>query len=892
MFALNYTDIQLFNPEAFEAELNSGKQELQVFREALQQGHKILKVRFEKTHNAIQYILQRAWLVDQILIRALQHFCIWPPAYQKHLALVAVGGYGRGELHPASDIDLMILLDKPADDYLQDCIQRFIMFLWDIRLEVGHSVRTVEECQQEAANDISVATNLMEARLLVGPEDLFKNMQKYVGPQEIWSNKDFFAEKIKEQDRRHVKFHDTAYNLEPNVKEGPGGLRDIHVIGWVAKRYFGANTLNDLVKHNFLTDREYQQLSEGQAFLGKIRCALHFHAKRKEDRLLFDYQRILAKEFGYQDTDNRLGVEHFMKAYYRTIMELNTLNDLLLQLFKEAILYANNRLKVKPLNKRFQICNHYIEVINDKVFMHYPFALLEIFLFMQQYQEIQGIRAHTIRLIRQHVYLIDQAFHQDLRARSLFFEIIRQPQGISRALHYMSRYGVLGAYIPAFGRIVGQMQYDLFHVYTVDQHTLFVVRNLRRFSISKYQHEFPLCSKIVAQLPKLELLYLAGLFHDIAKGRGGDHSILGENEALNFCHEHGLSDYDARFVGWLVKNHLLMSVTAQRQDISDPDVINNFAKKVQDLVHLDYLYVLTVADIRATNPNLWNGWKDTLLTNLYHKTQHVLRHGLTKVFDKDFQVQDTQTQARYFLLAKGIDDNRINTLWQQLGEDYFLRSSAKDVARETNIILESQNKNQALVLERQGSEGITEFLFYVTDRDYLFAETTNYLEQQGLTIVDAYIIPTDSEHTIGGYAVLESEGDPITDNKRVNIIMKGLEEVLNHEVDRPFCPINRRISRQLKHFPVPTRITFSQDMHNDHTVMEVITTDRPGVLSCIAQAFMHCEVRLKKAKIATFGSRVEDIFFITDKNNHALYSPDQLDCLNEHLSHSLEQWGN
>jgi [protein-PII] uridylyltransferase len=882
-----YIDPQVFDPISFERNLNGGVLPIQVFRQALRHGHDVLKQRFMKSKHAADYVSHRSWLVDQILHQAIKHICAW---VMDETALIAVGGYGRKELHPYSDIDILFILAEEPDEHMRSCLQKFITFLWDIKLEVGHSVRTLQDCEREAKEDVTVMTNLMESRFLLGQEQLFKQMQVLVNADNMWDSRTFFAEKNQEQNKRYAKYHDTAYNLEPNVKEGPGGMRDIQTIAWVAKRHLAVNTLYDLVQGEFLTDAEYQSLIEGQEFLWQVRCWLHFHANRKEDRLLFDYQRTLANDFGFADEENHLAaVEQFMQKYYRTVMSLNTLNDLLLQVFQENILYDQPSTTVINLNKRFQIRQDFIEVNNDKVFVHYPFALLEVFLLMQQHPEVKGIRADTLRLIYKYSYLIDDAFHRDLRARSLFYEILHQPSGITRALRLMNRYGVLGAYIPSFGRIVGQMQYDLFHVYTVDQHTIFVVRHLRRFTFSEYQDEFPLCSKIVKTLPKLELLYLAGLFHDIAKGRGGDHSELGEKEALTFCHEHGFSDHDARLVGWLVRNHLIMSSTAQREDISDPTVINQFAQKVQNKIHLDYLYVLTIADIRATSPKLWNGWKNALLADLYQKTRYVLEYGRVQNLDKKFQVIDIQTAAHKLLQQSGIDSDKIDLLWSQLGYEYFLRSTAHNIARETELILQHQFSDRPLVLERHGVLGGTELLLYVRDRDYLFAETTQYLERKMLTIVDAYIIPTDNQHSLGGFTVLDSnKNNAIQDVARINEIKHGLEEILNRDTNEPFCPINSHLPRQIKHFPVPTRISFTQDSTNNHTVMEVITTDRPGVLSRIAQALLHCDVVLKTAKIATFGSRVEDIFFVTDKNNNFLFSADQMDCLREHLYNLLE----
>ncbi|NJO16443.1 MAG: [protein-PII] uridylyltransferase [Thioploca sp.] len=887
MYVANYIDQQLFNLQQFENELTADGSKLNIFRNALQQGQRILKTRFQATHNATEYVNQRTWLVDQMILQIHRQLCTCPDINQ--VALIAVGGYGRGELHPGSDIDLLFLLSQPPSLATQNCIERFITFLWDIRLEVGQSVRTLSECEQQVVHDISVATNLMEARLITGSADLFKEMQLRLSSDNIWKSKDFFAAKLAEQKQRHLKYHDTAYNLEPNIKEGPGGLRDIQTIAWVAKRHFNASTLHDLVGQGFITEKECHLLIKGQAFLWQIRCFLHLLANRREDRLLFDYQRTLATALGYADDEAGLGVEKLMKQYYRTAKKIMGLNEMLLQLFQEAILYAGNPTTLYFLNKRFQVRNDFIEVTHDKVFAKYPFALLEIFLLMQQHPEIKGIRAMTIRLILHYIYLIDKAFHRDLRVRSLFYEIIHQPQGLTHALRRMNSYGILAAYIPAFGRIVGQMQYDLYHVYTVDQHSIFVVRNLRRFSIPQYIHEFPLSSKIIQSIPKPELLYLAGLFHDIGKGRGGDHSELGEKEALNFCQAHGLSDNDTRLVAWLVRHHLLMSITAQRQDTSDPKVIKSFAQRIEEPIRLDYLYLLTVADIRATNPNLWNSWKDKLLADLYHKTRAALLPGNTLNLDKQIHIQDIKINALQ-LLNDIEQEHPFLSLWEDLGDDYFLYSSPEEIVRETQTILNHLPSTVPLILERQNLPGSMAFItLYPQDRDDLFAKTTHFLEQQDLTIVDAYIVPTQLGYIMSGYTVLADEGTSLDLHSHSQMLLQSLKEELTWEANSAFPPIQRHLPRQLKHFPVPTRITFTQDQTNDHTVLELITTDRPGVLSRVAQAFMSSGVLIKKAKIATFGSRVEDIFFITDYKHHALYSADQLDYLRERLSLLLDE---
>ncbi|MEJ2575769.1 MAG: [protein-PII] uridylyltransferase, partial [Gammaproteobacteria bacterium] len=614
--------------EAYLVDLDQGlaadyDRHIALFKTCLKAGASELEARFEAHDPTEDLVRARALFIDEILTRA----------WRLHLAettgatLVAVGGYGRGELHPASDVDVLILTGEDPET-LADPIERFVMLLWDIGLEIGHSVRNIAQCIAEAARDVTVITNLTESRLVTGDAALFERMLAATGPQAMWPSDQYFAAKLAEQEARHRKYDDTAYNLEPNIKENPGGLRDIQMIGWVAKRHFGASTMADLVERGFLTDHEYHSLMSCQSLLWRIRFALHMLTGRHEDRLLFDHQRALAARFGYIDGEANLAVEQFMQAYYRAVMRLNRLNEMLLQHFREAIILKDELGSAVPINRRFQARSGYIEVINQGTFARSPLALLEIFLLLQQHPDLQGVRASTIRLIRAHRHLIDHRFRADIKARSLFMEILRQPSGMTHALRRMNRYGILARYIPAFGNIVGRMQYDLFHVYTVDEHTLRLIRNLRRFAIAQLVDEFPQCSEAFAELPKPELIYLAGLFHDIAKGRGGDHSLLGARDAWDFCKLHELSDYDARLVAWLVEKHLLMSTVAQRKDIEDPAVIQSFAAQVGDVNRLNHLYVLTVADVRATNPKRWNGWKNVLLRQLYRSTRRALTRGL------------------------------------------------------------------------------------------------------------------------------------------------------------------------------------------------------------------------------------------------------------------------
>lgn len=864
---------------------------VKLYRNALQSANNALKERFLAGDDVAKLVHLRTRFVDELLEEAWHLHARETPDLQD-LALIAVGGYGRGELHPGSDIDLLVLLPTNDAELYRSFIEKFLAFLWDIGLEVGHSTRSVDECAAAAKIDITIATNLVEARLLHGPTASFGALLEAIGSERVWPSRSFFEAKWQEQIVRHHKYNDTEYNLEPNVKEGPGGLRDIHVVAWVAKRHFGAKTLHDLVTRHFLTENEYNVLMDGQSFLWKVRFGLHTLTGRREDRLLFDYQRTLAAQFGYQDRDHRLAVEHFMKDYYCAIMELSRLNEMLLQLFQEAILYADDPIDATVINKRFQIRKGFIEVRHPNTFSRYPFALLEMFLILQQHPELKGVRAATIRAIRDHRHLIDDSFRADLRNRSLFMEILRQPAGITHELRRMNRYGLLAAYLPAFGKIVGLMQYDLFHVYTVDEHILRVVRNLRRFTVAEYKREFPLCSELIERIPKLEILYLAGLFHDMAKGRGGDHSSLGAQEAIDFCLRHGMSMYDARFVGWLVKQHLIMSSTAQRQDISDPFVISTFALQVSDQIHLDYLYLLTVADICGTSPSLWNSWKDALLRELYNSTKRALRRGLENPIDKADRILELQDQARELLKHYAIAGPDTDLVWRNFSDDYFLRHSADEIAWHTQAIVGCQATDYPVVLVREETlRGGTEIFIYLADQERIFATITKALDQLGLTIFDARIITSHSGFALDTFIVLEDSGEPITSRYRIDEIITKLRHDLTH-MDTIGVHNSRRQHRRLRHFSIPTEIAFSTDIANQRTVMELITVDRPGLLSRVGRALVECGVGVQNAKIATFGARVEDIFFLVDKNHQMLKDEAQFTCLRERISQYLDEQPN
>jgi [protein-PII] uridylyltransferase len=856
-----------------------------LYREALSAASDNLVERFQTGEPVPNLVRARSNIIDELLTRLWREHA---GALVEVAALVAVGGYGRGELHPCSDVDIMVLVDDQLPEDAATSISSFFTALWDIGLEIGHSVRNVRECCEQSAADITIATTLIEARLIDGQGALFTEMQQEISVRNIWPSDKFFAEKLKEQVARHHRYEDTAYQLEPNVKGSPGGLRDIQMIGWVAKRHFGVTTLDELVAHQFLTPGQLRKLYEGQAFLWRVRFGLHVLTGRGEDRLLFDHQSRLAEMLGYEDATYTLAVEQLMQRYYRTVMELSRLNEMLLQLFEEVILMDPD---AEPLaiNERFQVKNGFLQTTNDRVFADDPSALLELFLLLQRHNDTRGVSAYTIGLVRRNLHLIDEEFRQNPRNHRLFLKILRAPAGVTHGLRRMNLYGVLGLYIPSFGRIVGRMQYDLFHAYTVDQHTLFVVSNLRRFALTRFDHEYPHCSPLMQSFEKPEIVYLAGLFHDIAKGRGGDHSELGAVDAEAFCLEHGMSKYEARTVAWLVRQHLVLSMTAQKKDISDPDVINEFAALVRDKTHLDYLYVLTVADVKGTNPKLWNSWKATLFHDLYELTARALRRGLEKPIDRELLISETQEAARNLLQASGSKPDVVDRVWQLFTEDYFLRYKSNEIAWHTTLLAESdidsESGLQGVRVQTDG-DGI-EAVLYTPRTKRIFAHATALLDQLGMTIVDVRIVPLANGFSLDTYIFMELDQRTEIDASRLSRIQTALTGILASG-DEDGTTVTRPAPRQVRMFATKTMISFDQDITNGRTVMELVTGDRPGLLSTVGRIFIEFGINIETAKILTIGERAEDVFYISNLDGKPI---DDVICkeLNERLVGAIDE---
>jgi [protein-PII] uridylyltransferase len=769
-------------------------------------------------------------------------------------ALVAVGGYGRGELFPSSDVDVLVLLESPPDAALQGKLEELVQLFWDLGLEIGHSIRTIDECLAESAADITVQTSLLEARLVTGNRKLFQFLRDRcnaaINPQA------FFQAKTLELRQRHVKYEDTPYSLEPNCKESPGGLRDLQVIIWVAKAAGLGDSWRKLAERGLITPTEARQLTQKERAFKDIRIRLHIHTGRKEDRLVFDVQTPIAESFGFQTNETRRASEYLMQHYYWAAKSVTQLNTILLQNI-EAQLFPQP-ISPQPINERFNEVNGLIDIAQDNTFEAAPSAMLELFLLIAQHSELKGMTARTLRALWHARFKIDGKFRRDPANRALFLQIIQAPQGITHALRGMNQTSVLGRYLPNFRRIIGQMQHDLFHVYTVDQHILMVVRNVRRFTMTEHAHEYPFCSQLMANFAQPWLLYIAALFHDIAKGRGGDHSQLGMGDARKFCKEHGLSKADTELVVFLVQHHLTMSQVAQKQDLSDPDVVRHFAGVVKDERHLTALYLLTVADIRGTSPKVWNAWKGKLLEDLYRMTLRVLGG---EDASTEHELHNRQEESLKTLRLYGLPENANRRLWQQLDVAYFLRHDAADIAWQTRVLYDKVDSANTVVKCRLApiGEGV-QVAVYVKDQPDLFARICSYFDRKNFSILDAKIHTTKHGYALDTFLVTEPA---FASSYRdiISLIEHELAQLVESHAALP-TPTKGRLSRLSRTFPITPTVDLRPDERGQYYLLSVSANDRNGLLYSIANVLAKYRVNLHTAKIMTLGERVEDVFLV------------------------------
>lgn len=826
-------------------------------------------------------VKSRKVIVDLMLSGLWQHVGLDD---EPQITLLAVGGYGRGEMHPYSDIDLLLLHENELKYPTIEKIERFISALWDLKLDIGHSVRTIEDTLTKSAEDITLATSLLETRWLEGERTLYNKLRKQLKAQNPWPCKAFFIAKRNEQQQRHNKYHGITYNLEPNLKANPGCLRDVQTISWIAKHHlrYGEGTSNK-AKQRYLTDEEIEDLRESQDALWNIRFALHLEAGRGENRLLFDYQTAVARRLGF-GSYGKTSVERMMKRLFRVIQRVIELNEMLLHHYEIEILGEQQDPEVTIIDDNFQVINGLIATRHHNVFFQ-RHNLLQLFVYAAQKKQIKGIHSATIRQLRR-VRSRSIGELQDYEAcQKRFIKLFRQP-GALKAIRLMNKHAILAAYLPFWQRIVGQMQFDLFHAYTVDEHTIKVMQNVQEFFDQNDGGEFLLCQEIAKRMAKPELLYLAAMFHDIAKGRGGSHSELGAIDAKEFSQRHHLSKYDTKLLTWLVKNHLLLSTTAQRKDIYDPEVIKEFTEQVRDETTLDYLYCLTVADVRATNDNLWNGWKASLFKDLYLLCQKALRRGLEKPLDIRAAVRDRKNDATKILLEQGFTEAQIQELWNRFQANYFAHNSAEQVAWHTGSILSQNDLNKPLILVNETPKrgGTPIFIYYPMQKD-IFVDVVSALDDKKLNVLDAQLMHSKNNYAMHTYVVLEKDGRAIDSKARIDKIERALEIALQGEKKKRFAP--QRPSRNIKHFDIKPKIEFLPTSNKQTTTVEITALDVPGLLVRISRIFQQCELSIHSAKITTIGEKAEDMFVLSNSEHQPLTEQQKLklsDVLNNQLA--------
>ena len=778
-------------------------------------------------------------------------------------ALFAIGGFGRGLLFPHSDVDLLALVEA-SGQARQRALEQCFATLWDIGLKVGHAVRDPLQCRTLAAQEPSVFTSLLDARRLVGDAALDQRLRAIVDDPALWPPVAYLAARRAERDARHARYDDTAYNLEPNLKEGPGGLRTLDSLRWLGLRLAHAGDFAGMVEEGLLDPAEQATLEQSEAMLRRYRYALHLEAGRPEERLLFDYQRALASRLGFVDEHERnLGVEQFMQGYYRAASQVERLGVQIVERFEEMLEPAS---AAQPLGHDFEQVGRRIAARDPDLFMRRPAALVDIFLIRLDAPQLVGFTAETMRRIHQATAAHGTALADDPATLNAFLQLLRRGASAVDALWRMNRHGLLAAILPAFGQVFGRMQYDLFHVYTVDEHTLRVLRNMARFAGPSAQLEFPLACEIWPTLDKPELLLLAALFHDIAKGRGGDHSELGEHEARAFCGKLGLPPDEIETVAWLVRWHLLMSVTAQRQDITDPDVVHRFAERVGNRDRLGRLYLLTVADIIGTSPRLWNAWKDRLLADLCNATRYALRSDVALPRDAAERIGECRTWAMALLHADGYERAAVERVWADFPAVSFLRHRPEQIAWHTGAILKANGAVPLVEVHPQSIRGTTELFVCTPDRDGLFATVTAILDRLRFSVMEARILSSPTGLAMDTFLLLEADSQQPATPARAAELQQRLQRALAQAA--PVHPAKRGLSRHLKHFQMTPRISFQAA--GERTQLALVCTDRPGLLAAVAQVMLETGVRVHDARIATFGERAEDFFQITDRNNAPL----------------------
>ncbi|MWP61028.1 bifunctional uridylyltransferase/uridylyl-removing protein GlnD [Gilliamella sp. Pas-s25] len=808
----------------------------------------------------IDRLLQRLWYFYQIPKHVSSFF------KRNRIALVAVGGYGRAELHPLSDIDILILSDYPLTKEIEKQIGDLVRLLWDLHLDIGHSVRTLRICLQEAKNDITIMTNLIESRLISGNQLLLDELRKQIFSKKIWPSRAFYKAKIKEQQDRHQQYHSTSYNLEPDLKNSPGGLRDMQIIQWIAIRHFGGEFLQKMADFNYLTPEDIEDFKTCRKFLWRMRFALHCVIARYDNRLLFDRQLSIANLLGYKGEGNT-PVEKMMHDYYRVAHNITELNQMLLQLFYESILEYNSKNKPYDIDEYFQIRESLIDIKDDNLFKKDPVMIMQLFYTILLNPQITGLYSNTIRQLRSARRKLKALLCEDPKSRQIFMKIIKHPDAIKKAILPMHQYGILAAYIPDWKHIAGMMQFDLFHAYTVDEHTIRLLIELDNLKTDSGKQKHPNSSTVFAKLSKPELLIITGLFHDIGKGRHGDHSEIGAQLVEKFCQLHQLDAKDTDLIIWLVRYHLLMSVTAQSRDLQDPAVIREFIQQVKSKRRLQYLLCLTIADVCATNETLWNSWKQSLMRELYFTAMRSFDSGIHQIPEQRSIARQHKQEALATLLKQNYDEWQIKNLWQDCRVDYFLRYTTEQIVIHAQNLLHHDLTQTLVLINPNPYHGGSEIFIYSPDRPYLFATVCNTLSMHNLTIHDALIITNKKGFALDTFIVLEPNGQTVQEDRHQGII-KALEKALHHPVYQGVTI--KPPKKRLQSFSVPTQVNFLSAFNERQTYMELIALDMPGLLACVGEIFANLDLSLRSAKIATIGEHIEDLFILTDKYNNAL----------------------
>jgi [protein-PII] uridylyltransferase len=829
--------------------------DLKALRQQLVARRSKLRQEYEAQPDPDRFLCQWTRSVDEALIQLWQE-----SGLDNRISLGAVGGYGRGELYPWSDVDILVLLPEAPDSTLQTQVESFIGLLWDIGLEMGHGVRTLEECFTAAREDLTIASNLSDVRYLAGDPAAIETLQTQLGDR--LDRVQFVLGKIQEQRARHMRHNDTAFNLEPNLKEGPGGLRDLQSVMWISWGCGLKHGWAPLVNEQMITRSEVRQAKLLIRFLQDLRIRLHFLANRREDRLLFDHQGPLAQQLGIDDQDQlHRASEILMQQYFKMAKSVLLLNTILLVQLRTRI-QPEDPSDIEELNSHYRRYGQLLGTVPEDLLQREPQRLFEAFLMLQHYPNLKGFTASALRAVWRARHHINAEFRANPENQSRFLEIFRQPHRTADVLRRMNYYDVLGRYLPAFAKIVGQMQHDLFHVYTVDEHILKVLRNLRRLSLPQFEHEFPFCSQLMRQFDRPDLLYLGALFHDIAKGRGGDHSQLGGHDAREFCRSHGLARADTEFVAWLVENHLHMSAVAQKQDLSNPEVIKRFAERAGDTRHLTALYLLTVSDIRGTSPKVWNAWKGKLLEDLYRAT---LNHLAGHATEADDLIREKRQGALHILKHYGIQEAGQIPLWRALDDSYFLRHDVRDITWHARALINQKTLKATVVRARLSplGEGM-EVMVYTPDQKALFARLCGYFDGVGYTIQEARIHTTTDGYALDTFQIVHrtSDGDHYRE------VQKRIEAELSAQLESQSAlptPQKVRISRHLRHFPIPVRVDIGEPEQQDIRPLGVVAGDRPGLLYRIARVLLELEIDLRGARINTLGERAEDVFLVAGK---------------------------